>query len=200
MLSCFEQTTCRILCSVWNCCIYKFNLEFNHFCDLFHLFSQLFPLLPSYSALLSFVLPLVVFVSCSIPSFPGSSVPLQLGLPVAVPPQYSGLKEVSIEAVRARLRLLYHFSDLMYSSWRLLNLSPNNQVGKEPQHKCKKLNSFYIWHSLTISHLADAFIQTDSQVRYSTKQVCMIKPLPWELDAVLQSLNFTGRQTKKWEK
>uniref|UniRef100_A0A3Q3XB61 HECT-type E3 ubiquitin transferase n=1 Tax=Mola mola TaxID=94237 RepID=A0A3Q3XB61_MOLML len=61
------------------------------------------------------------------PRAPGSSVPLQLGLPVAVPPQYSGLKEVSMEAVRARLRILYHFSDLMYSSWRLLNLSPNNQ-------------------------------------------------------------------------
>ncbi|XP_030232116.1 probable E3 ubiquitin-protein ligase HERC1 isoform X5 [Gadus morhua] len=58
---------------------------------------------------------------------PGSSVPLQLGLPGTVPPQYSGLREVSMEAVRARLRLLYHFSDLMYSSWRLLNLSPNNQ-------------------------------------------------------------------------
>ncbi|XP_056135403.1 probable E3 ubiquitin-protein ligase HERC1 isoform X2 [Lampris incognitus] len=61
------------------------------------------------------------------PRAPGSSVPLQLGLPVVVPPQYSGLKEVSIDAVRARLRVLYHFSDLMYSSWRLLNLSPNNQ-------------------------------------------------------------------------
>ncbi|XP_036391158.1 probable E3 ubiquitin-protein ligase HERC1 isoform X2 [Megalops cyprinoides] len=61
------------------------------------------------------------------PRAPGSSVPLQLGLPLAVPPQYSALKEVSMEAVRARLRLLYHFSDLMYSSWRLLNLSPNNQ-------------------------------------------------------------------------
>ncbi|XP_023674598.2 probable E3 ubiquitin-protein ligase HERC1 isoform X1 [Paramormyrops kingsleyae] len=61
------------------------------------------------------------------PRAPGSSVPLQLGLPVAVPPQYSALKEVSMEVVRARLRLLYHFSDLMYSSWRLLNLSPNNQ-------------------------------------------------------------------------
>lgn len=59
-------------------------------------------------------------------------MPLQLGLPVAVPPQYSCLKEVSVEAVRARLRLLYHFSDLMYSSWRLLNLSPNNQVGADP--------------------------------------------------------------------
>lgn len=58
----------------------------------------------------------------------GSSVPLQLGLPVCVPPQYSVLREVSMEALRARLRLLYHFSDLMYSSWRLLNLSPNNQV------------------------------------------------------------------------
>ncbi|XP_068434962.1 probable E3 ubiquitin-protein ligase HERC1 isoform X7 [Clinocottus analis] len=61
------------------------------------------------------------------PRAPGSSVPLQLGLPQVVPPQYSGLREVSMEAVRARLRLLYHFSDLMYSSWRLLNLSPNNQ-------------------------------------------------------------------------
>ncbi|CAL8352432.1 unnamed protein product [Merluccius merluccius] len=65
--------------------------------------------------------------ACVPPRAPGSSVPLQLGLPGAVPPQYSGLKEVSMEAVRARLRLLYHFSDLMYSSWRLLNLSPNNQ-------------------------------------------------------------------------
>ncbi|XP_047218559.1 probable E3 ubiquitin-protein ligase HERC1 isoform X5 [Girardinichthys multiradiatus] len=64
---------------------------------------------------------------CVPPRAPGSSVPLQLGLPAAVPPQYSTLKEVSMEAVRARLRLLYHFSDLMYSSWRLLNLSPNNQ-------------------------------------------------------------------------
>ncbi|XP_045564463.1 probable E3 ubiquitin-protein ligase HERC1 isoform X7 [Salmo salar] len=61
------------------------------------------------------------------PRAPGSSVPLQLGLPSAVPPQFSSLREVSMEAVRARLRVLYHFSDLMYSSWRLLNLSPNNQ-------------------------------------------------------------------------
>ncbi|XP_062869323.1 probable E3 ubiquitin-protein ligase HERC1 isoform X2 [Trichomycterus rosablanca] len=58
---------------------------------------------------------------------PGSSVPLQLGLPVSVPPQYNALRDVSMEVLRARLRLLYHFSDLMYSSWKLLNLSPNNQ-------------------------------------------------------------------------
>lgn len=62
----------------------------------------------------------------------GVSVPLQLGLPDAIPPQYGALKEVSIHTVRARLRLLYHFSDLMYSSWRLLNLSPNNQVRPLP--------------------------------------------------------------------
>ncbi|XP_078055944.1 putative E3 ubiquitin-protein ligase HERC1 [Mustelus asterias] len=61
------------------------------------------------------------------PRAPGVSVPLQLGLPDSIPPQYSSLKETSIETIRARLRLLYHFSDLMYSSWRLLNLSPNNQ-------------------------------------------------------------------------
>lgn len=84
--------------------------------DLFLYFTFLSP--PSSSSL----------PSRSVSSSSGSSVPLQLGLPVAVPPQYNGLKEVSIEAVRARLRLLYHFSDLMYSSWRLLNLSPNNQV------------------------------------------------------------------------
>ncbi|XP_038640315.1 probable E3 ubiquitin-protein ligase HERC1 isoform X8 [Scyliorhinus canicula] len=61
------------------------------------------------------------------PRAPGVSVPLQLGLPDCIPPQYSSLKETNIEMIRARLRLLYHFSDLMYSSWRLLNLSPNNQ-------------------------------------------------------------------------
>ncbi|XP_041034512.1 probable E3 ubiquitin-protein ligase HERC1 isoform X1 [Carcharodon carcharias] len=61
------------------------------------------------------------------PRAPGVSVPLQLGLPDSIPPQYSSLKETNIETIRARLRLLYHFSDLMYSSWRLLNLSPNNQ-------------------------------------------------------------------------
>ncbi|XP_030044055.1 putative E3 ubiquitin-protein ligase HERC1 [Microcaecilia unicolor] len=61
------------------------------------------------------------------PRAPGVSVPLQLGLPDVIPPQYGSLKEVNAHTVRARLRLLYHFSDLMYSSWRLLNLSPNNQ-------------------------------------------------------------------------
>ncbi|XP_053573266.1 probable E3 ubiquitin-protein ligase HERC1 isoform X7 [Bombina bombina] len=61
------------------------------------------------------------------PRAPGVAVPLQLGLPDVIPPQYSTLKDICTHTVRARLRLLYHFSDLMYSSWRLLNLSPNNQ-------------------------------------------------------------------------
>nr|XP_046195774.1 probable E3 ubiquitin-protein ligase HERC1 [Oncorhynchus gorbuscha] len=74
------------------------------------------------------------------PRAPGSSVPLQLGLPSAVPPQFSSLREVSMEAVRARLRVLYHFSDLMYSSWRLLNLSPNNQPQQPGNHPSLNLS------------------------------------------------------------
>ncbi|KAL2099644.1 hypothetical protein ACEWY4_004038 [Coilia grayii] len=53
---------------------------------------------------------------------------VQLGLPLSVPPQYNALKDCSPEVLSARLRVLYHFSDLMYKSWRLLNLEPRNQV------------------------------------------------------------------------
>ncbi|XP_065100040.1 probable E3 ubiquitin-protein ligase HERC1 isoform X2 [Paramisgurnus dabryanus] len=53
---------------------------------------------------------------------------IQLGLPQAVPPQYNALKECSPEVLNTRLRVLYHFSDLMYKSWRLLNLDPCSQV------------------------------------------------------------------------
>ena len=62
-------------------------------------------------------------------STPGTPAPLQLGLPDRIPTQYPALKDCSPASVRARLRLLHHFSDLMYSSWRLLNLDPA-QVGK----------------------------------------------------------------------
>ncbi|XP_032830981.2 putative E3 ubiquitin-protein ligase HERC1 isoform X4 [Petromyzon marinus] len=61
------------------------------------------------------------------PRAPGTPVALQLGQPECVPPQYNSLRECSVEAIRARLRVLYHFSDLMYTSWRLINLSPNIQ-------------------------------------------------------------------------
>ncbi|XP_043076943.1 probable E3 ubiquitin-protein ligase HERC1 [Puntigrus tetrazona] len=53
---------------------------------------------------------------------------IQLGLPQSVPPQYNALKDCSPEALNTRLRVLYHFSDLMYKSWRLLNLDPRSQV------------------------------------------------------------------------
>ncbi|XP_051786021.1 probable E3 ubiquitin-protein ligase HERC1 isoform X2 [Erpetoichthys calabaricus] len=59
---------------------------------------------------------------------PGVPAPMQLGLPTAVPPQFNVLKDYSPEVLRRRLRILYQFSDLMYKSWRLLNLNPRNQI------------------------------------------------------------------------
>ncbi|CAB1352023.1 unnamed protein product [Coregonus sp. 'balchen'] len=58
----------------------------------------------------------------------GASANLQLGLPQSVPPQYNALKDCSPDVLNTRLRVLHHFSDLMYKSWRLLNLHPRNQV------------------------------------------------------------------------
>ncbi|XP_059169765.1 probable E3 ubiquitin-protein ligase HERC1 isoform X3 [Physella acuta] len=57
---------------------------------------------------------------------PGVPAPLQLGLPENIPPQYTSLQSVPIEAIRSRLIVLHHFSDLVYSSWRLLNLIPKS--------------------------------------------------------------------------
>nr|XP_015195044.1 PREDICTED: probable E3 ubiquitin-protein ligase HERC1 isoform X5 [Lepisosteus oculatus] len=62
------------------------------------------------------------------PRAPGSALPLQLGLPQSVPPQYSALNGCSPEVLNARLRVLFHFSDFMYKSWRLLNLNPRSQI------------------------------------------------------------------------
>ncbi|XP_035245722.1 probable E3 ubiquitin-protein ligase HERC1 isoform X2 [Anguilla anguilla] len=59
---------------------------------------------------------------------PGASPALQLGRPQSVPPQYNALKDCCPDVLNTRLRVLYHFSDLMYKSWRLLNLNPRNQV------------------------------------------------------------------------
>uniref|UniRef100_A0A1A7W928 HECT-type E3 ubiquitin transferase n=1 Tax=Iconisemion striatum TaxID=60296 RepID=A0A1A7W928_9TELE len=53
---------------------------------------------------------------------------LQLGLPQSVPPQYNTLKDCSPDVLSMRLRVLYHFSDLMYKSWRLLNLDNKNPI------------------------------------------------------------------------
>uniref|UniRef100_A0A8C4H0W8 HECT-type E3 ubiquitin transferase n=1 Tax=Dicentrarchus labrax TaxID=13489 RepID=A0A8C4H0W8_DICLA len=52
----------------------------------------------------------------------------QLGLPQSVPPQYNTLKDCSPGVLSMRLRVLYNFSDLMYKSWRLLNLDARNPV------------------------------------------------------------------------
>ncbi|XP_072518712.1 probable E3 ubiquitin-protein ligase HERC1 isoform X2 [Salminus brasiliensis] len=64
----------------------------------------------------------------SLSSRTSGSAGLQLGLPQSIPPQYNALKDWSPETLGTRLRVLYHFSDLMYKSWRLLNLDPRNQV------------------------------------------------------------------------
>ncbi|XP_063334410.1 probable E3 ubiquitin-protein ligase HERC1 isoform X1 [Pelmatolapia mariae] len=58
----------------------------------------------------------------------GGSGNFQLGLPQSVPPQYTTLKDCSPDVLSMRLRVLYHFSDLMYKSWRLLNLDTKNPV------------------------------------------------------------------------
>jgi len=52
----------------------------------------------------------------------GATTTLQLGTPTFVPAQYTALQECSVEDIRARLQLLHGFSDLVYSSWRLLSL------------------------------------------------------------------------------
>ena len=54
---------------------------------------------------------------------------LQLGVPSTIPPQYTTLQHLDIPIIRARLRVLYHFSEYVYTSWRLLHLSPS-QVNK----------------------------------------------------------------------
>nr|XP_053648635.1 probable E3 ubiquitin-protein ligase HERC1 isoform X2 [Cherax quadricarinatus] len=58
------------------------------------------------------------------PVTPGNPAPTQLGIPASVPPQYPNLQCVSRSALCARLRLLHQFSDLLYSSWKLITLTP----------------------------------------------------------------------------
>ncbi|KAM7392705.1 hypothetical protein PAMA_007702 [Pampus argenteus] len=58
----------------------------------------------------------------------GGTGNFQIGLPQSVPPQYNTLKDCSPDILSMRLRVLYHFSDLMYKSWRLLNLDTKNPV------------------------------------------------------------------------
>ncbi|MPC18905.1 putative E3 ubiquitin-protein ligase HERC1 [Portunus trituberculatus] len=61
------------------------------------------------------------------PVTPGNPAPMQLGVPASVPPQYPNLQNVSRGALCARLRLLHQFSDLLYSSWKLITLTPGTE-------------------------------------------------------------------------
>ncbi|XP_063888404.1 probable E3 ubiquitin-protein ligase HERC1 isoform X2 [Scylla paramamosain] len=61
------------------------------------------------------------------PVTPGNPAPMQLGVPASVPPQYPNLQNVSRGALCARLRLLHQFSDLLYSSWKLITLTPGSE-------------------------------------------------------------------------
>ncbi|XP_063233987.1 probable E3 ubiquitin-protein ligase HERC1 isoform X2 [Bacillus rossius redtenbacheri] len=55
---------------------------------------------------------------------PGAPVPLRVGLPSYVPLKYGHLQGLGINAIQSRLKLLHHFSDILYACWRLLPLSP----------------------------------------------------------------------------
>ncbi|XP_028317880.1 probable E3 ubiquitin-protein ligase HERC1 [Gouania willdenowi] len=65
--------------------------------------------------------------STSIRNSGGSGI-FQLGLPQSIPPQYNTLKDCSPSVLSMRLKVLYRFSDLMYKSWRLLNLDAKLQT------------------------------------------------------------------------
>lgn len=54
---------------------------------------------------------------------PGIPPALQLGRPDNIPLQYSGLSRYSVDDIKGRLRLLHHYSDIIYSTWRLLPLA-----------------------------------------------------------------------------
>jgi len=56
----------------------------------------------------------------------GTTSTLQLGTPSSVPAQYTSLHDCSIDDIKARLQLLHYYSDLVYSSWRLLSLVPSH--------------------------------------------------------------------------
>nr|QHB15577.1 putative E3 ubiquitin-protein ligase HERC1 [Bemisia tabaci] len=58
-----------------------------------------------------------------LPKRHGLSTKLRFGLPPSIPSQFGSLQNLSLSAIQTRLKLLFHFSDSMYSCWRLLALS-----------------------------------------------------------------------------
>ncbi|XP_043943342.1 probable E3 ubiquitin-protein ligase HERC1 [Protopterus annectens] len=61
------------------------------------------------------------------PPTSGPPLPLPLGLPCFIPPQYNALQDCSLEALRSRLQVLLRFSDLTYKSWKLFSLNSGMQ-------------------------------------------------------------------------
>ncbi|CAL8069477.1 unnamed protein product [Orchesella dallaii] len=63
-----------------------------------------------------------------------SGVDLLLGTPVCIPPQYPRLQEIPIPALRARLKILFNFSDLLYNAWTFLPLSTPMTTRSDPSY------------------------------------------------------------------
>ncbi|XP_063678582.1 uncharacterized protein LOC134814412 isoform X4 [Bolinopsis microptera] len=55
---------------------------------------------------------------------PRATSSTQLGLPGSVPAEFRRLLHIEVKQIRARLQVLSYFSDLVYSSWRLLTYDP----------------------------------------------------------------------------
>lgn len=53
----------------------------------------------------------------------GVPFPLSLCVPESIPPEYHALRGLNLTDIHARFKLLYHFSNLVYSSWKLLPLT-----------------------------------------------------------------------------
>lgn len=53
---------------------------------------------------------------------PGGSCALTLGIPSEIPSQYGHLQGIAVEAIQARFKFLYSFSDKLYSCWTLMPL------------------------------------------------------------------------------
>ncbi|XP_018567016.1 probable E3 ubiquitin-protein ligase HERC1 [Anoplophora glabripennis] len=54
---------------------------------------------------------------------PGVTCSLSFGLPQEIPPQFDHLQGLSVPSIQSRLKLLYNFSDKLYSCWTLMPLS-----------------------------------------------------------------------------
>lgn len=64
---------------------------------------------------------------------PGLSCALTLGLPSEIPSQYGHLQGLAIEAIQARFKFLYNFSDKLYSCWTLMPLcTQQNEMNMPP--------------------------------------------------------------------